>query len=201
MTVRVYLIPIVTVTDSRGHSLRVPKYFAAPGQTAIAGLEGLSFTGSDFGLEPVMMVVADVTPSQHTVLSTQSDVLALPADTTQLISAIALPTVTSSLEALKLPATWVTTANTYQQVLHVVLAIFQFAGRFQTLTGLSPFGGGFTLNSTISQLPAAARNGLTATAVDMGLSTAGVTGATTIRVMLLNVANQLPAYTIGGLTF
>lgn len=181
--------------------LRVSKYLAASGQAALAGLEGLDYSGSDFGLEPTMLVVANVSPAQHTILIAQLDVTALPVDTTQAIGAGALATVKANLEALKLPAAWVTTANTYQQVLHVVLAIFQFAGRFAALTGLDPFAGGFTLDSTVSQLPLAARNGLTATAVDMGLSTAGVTGATTLRAMLKSVADQLPAYQFGGLIF
>jgi hypothetical protein len=203
MTLRAYLIPINEVTNPRGQSLRVPKYFPIGGgaQSPIAGLEGLDIAGEDdFGLQPTMLVVADVTPAQHGVLAGQPDVVSVPADISQNISAAALPTVQNELEALNIPGNWVTTSNTYQQVLHFVMACFQFAGRFVALTGLDIYAGNVTLNTQFNQLPAAARNGLQATATDMGLSTAGITGTSTVRDILQSVANQLPPYSLGGLS-
>jgi hypothetical protein len=201
MTVRVYLLPAVTVTDARGHVLRVPKYFAEPGQLPLAGLEDVPATSNDFGLQPTMLVVADVTPAQHTLLSTQGDVTAIPADITQNVSTTALATVKANLEALSLPAGWVTTTNTYSQVLHAVMAIFQFAGRFQALTGLSPFNGGATLDTRFNQLSQTVQDGIVNTAADMGLSTAGLTPTTTLRQILKSIADQFPPFTVGPLTF
>lgn len=202
MTVRAYLLPIVNVTDARGHVLRVPKYFQEPGQAPLAGLEGLDVIGSnDFGLQPTMLVVADVTPAQHTVLSTQGDVTSIPADITQTISTTALATVKSNLEALNLPAQWVTTSNTYAQVLHAVMGIFQFAGRFVALTGIDPFSGGVTLDTRFNQLSQAVQNGITNTAADQGLSTAGLTPTSTLRQILKSIADQYPPFVVGGLTF
>lgn len=194
---RLYVVPLVTAT-SRGLIIRNPKYFAAPGQTAAPGLEGVNFVGSPYGREDVMVVAVNVTPAQHTVLADETDVLALPPDVTQNISALALTTVQNALENLKLPAQWVTTANTYQEVLHAVLAIFQFAQKFNEFTGLSPFAGNVTLDTTYGQLGQTAKQGLQDTAAWFHLDTSGITGSTKIRTILKSIADQMPPISIGG---
>jgi len=186
MANRLYVVPVVGAgTDA---DRRRPKYF----RDVIAGAYG----AMDYGVEPWMVVGADLSASDHALLASQVDVQALPLDLTATLTGGQVTATKAFLEAANLPAGWVTTALTWAAVVRTVLGVFSFVQRFGAIyaaaTGSPPpslFSGGVTLDSTFGSLPLAVRTALADTADDQGISTAGITGGTTVRVLLKTMAD------------
>lgn len=156
----------------------------------------------DYGLEQVFMLALDATGAEHTALTAQADVLAVPSPIAANVSALALNTVQTKLEAGNIPADWVTTGFTYQQVLSRVLRIVSFMQRFRGIFG-QLFAGGATLDTRINQLPLNARQALNTAAQSLGADTSSIQGTTLIRAALVIVADQLfpEGIAFGGTTF
>jgi len=185
MAIRFYLVPIETVDGNK----RGPKYLLWRFTESIAPLD-VRWSGMDYGLEPVILVWADVDAVQHTTLSTNVDVISIPANIDATITAGVLPAVKSALEALNVPAGWVTTGHTYRQVLRIVAGLFQFAQRHHGVHLERLFSGGFDLNTQFNTLPLAVRQRLVATANSLNYDTLDLSGSSTIRQILKNLADQ-----------
>lgn len=185
MPFRLYLVPVIG-TGATKDDARRPKYF-----------ETLTdWSAMDYGFEPVMVVGASLTVSDDASIIAQPDVTALPFDLAPTLTGGQVTAVRNALEALHIPALWVTTADTWIGVVRSVLGVFSFFQRFggiyATQTGQVPpslFGGGVTLNTTFGSLPLAVRTALLETATSFSLSTAGFTGGTTLRVLLKALAD------------
>jgi hypothetical protein len=182
MTIRYYLVPIETVGEARG-----PKYLRWRFTENPTPL-GVTWSGMDFGLEPAMLVRADVTGGQHTTLSANADVVSIPTNIDANITADALPTVKAALETLNIPADWVTTAFTYRQVLRMVAGLFQFAQRHHGIHFERLFS--FNMDTQFSSLPLPVRQRLIATANSLNYDISGLSGSNTIRQILKDVADQ-----------
>lgn len=165
-----------------------PKY-TDPGSLG-AGWNVGPWSAMDYGLENVELVALNLDASQHSTLAAQTDVLSVPSPITNTVSALALNTVQTKLEAGNIPADWVTTAFTYRQVLSRVMRIVQFMQRFHGMFGRL-FAGGATLDTRINQLPVNARTALATAAQSLGADTSSITGTTLIRQALVIVADQL----------
>jgi hypothetical protein len=167
-----------------------------------AGWTLAPYMALDYGLEPVFLVATDLSTSDQALLAAQPDVTIVPANLDATVTAGALPVVQAALEALNLPAQWVTTAHTYRQVLGVVVRISLLAQRFHGLGFGRIFTSGVTLNTTISALSAQARTRLATAAQGLGLDTSGVTNGVTLRQALKLLGDQLTStYTFGGEVF
>lgn len=191
MAYRLYFIPRIGDGASRATRLR-PNYLDAAGVTVRTCIY--------YGDEPVVFVCADVTAGQHTTLTANADVAALPVDIDQPIGA-ALPTVQSKLEALNIPAQWITEGMTYRAAVRILIAAFQFLGRHNGLHLERLLQGGVTLQTQFNELPLAARQRLIKTAESFGYDISGLTGTITIRQMLVLVGRawgEQPIY-IGGI--
>src|SRR5688500_9902726 len=111
--VRFYVVPSIG-SGASSHDARRPKYIADwsiehPGENIPAAM-------APYGLNDVFLVAADVTPVQHTALTANLDVIAIPQNLDAQISLTALSTVQQKLEGLQVPAAWVTTSHTYRDV-------------------------------------------------------------------------------------
>lgn len=179
---RFYLLPIETVSAARG-----PKYLKWR-----FGPDGLDVTwaGMDYGLMPVMLVAADVDEAQHAEISEHEDVIAVPANIDANITAQALPAVEAALEALHIPADWVTTAYTYRQILRGVAGLFQLAQRYHGRGLGRLIEQGVSLETRINQLPAGLVQNLNETAQSLGWSTDGIAGTWRLRRALMFLAQQ-----------
>lgn len=198
MAVRFFLVPKVgigTVPDPFR-----PKYVNPGDLGAGWNLQG-RWSAMDYGFEQAFLLKADLTATEATTLSAQTDVLAVPANLDAQVSGAALPTIQSKLEALNLPGNWITTALTYRQALKTVRRVISFMQRYQ---GLFPadrvFDAGITLDTRLNQLTQAQRQRLQDVATSLGLDTSGVTTTMTIRQALRQMADQLPDITVGGET-
>lgn len=173
MAFRLYLVPVVG-TGTRADPRR-PKYFA---DGTVTGGWG----GADYGFEPWMVVGADLSTADNATIAGQADTLVLPANLDGLLTAGNVTTVQTKLEAIFVPADWVTTAQTWRQVVRIVLGMFGLLQRFHGIHGnVRLFGSGITLETTFSQLSQTVRDELQLTASSLGVSTAGIVGATSIR--------------------
>lgn len=184
MATRLYLVPVIGTGTAK--DARRPKYVADGTVTAIGDVNCL-----DYGFEPWMVVSADLSPSDHTLLVGQVDAFGLPADLSALLTAANVTAVQTRLEAMNIPAGWVTTSLTWQQVVRLVLWMMAFWQRFTAIHGGPVFLGGVNLDTTIGQLSVTVRNELTDAATSLGLSTTGIVLATTLRAALKILGDQL----------
>jgi len=167
-----------------------------------AGWTLAPYVALDYGLEPVFLVATDLGVSDQALLAAQPDVTVVPANLDATVSAGALAATQAALEALNLPAQWVTTATTYRQVVGVVIRVALLAQRFHGLGFGRIFDTGITLNTTIGALSATVRTRLSTAAQGLGLDTSGVTAGLTLRQALKLLGDQLVGtYTFGGEVF
>jgi hypothetical protein len=182
MTLNLYVMPL-TGAGVIGDARR-PKY-------ADSVFSAFNWSMFDYGGEPWCLVgILDIDDPTSTTLSGEPDAIALPVNLDQAIGSGPLATVRSDLESVNIPGTWVLASNSWRDVVQFVGAVCQFAQRFQGQTGGLWFTGGITLASTFSQLPSVARTGLTSAASSFGFNTSGITGASTIRAILLSAGQQ-----------
>jgi hypothetical protein len=206
MASRLYIVPVVG--SGNGSDSRRPKYFNSDANgTGTVGIVSGPWSAMEYGFEPWMCVGANLSAADHSTIAAKTDVSALPVTLTATLTAPQVTATQTFLENCNIPAGWVSTTLTWVQVLRVVLGIFSFFQRlgavYLSQMGTVPgsiFNGGVTLNTTFSALPLAVRNALTATAADQGISTAGITATTTVRVMLktLGDAYSQRSLTLGG---
>jgi len=191
---RLYLAPVETRTNPQGDTVRVVKYegdFCA-----------VSCGTMDFGFEPVMLVGATVDGATDATLTANADVVALPVNLDVNLTAAEVTAVQAKLEAVNIPAGWVTTSLTWRQLVRTIVAMFQFAQRYNGVAGnVRLFPTGVTLSTRWNQLSPTVQTNLTTTATSLGYSTTGLSGTTTLRTVLKNMADQWgsrPIF-IGGL--
>lgn len=188
MPVRVYLVPKIGDGLSPTSAFR-PKYSDRDSLGAGWNISG-RWQGYDYGSESSFLLIANTTAEEHTTLNAQTDVLTVP-DLDSQISAIAVNVVQSKLEAVNIPAGWVSTALTYRRAWKIVRKIITYMQKYNELYNESAFTGGLNLNTRVNQIPAARRQRLATAAQALGLSTAAITGTTTIRQALKIFADQM----------
>lgn len=199
MALRFYLVPKTIVTRPPGST--APKYVGDQAFWIGLGLPLITnWAAMDYGLENTMLVGAQVSAAQQTTVAGQSDVTVIPANLDSAIGG-ALSAVQAALEALHIPAGWVTSGHTYRQVIGKVGRLFQILQRFTGRERRTFFESGVTLDTAISALTTAQRTALLATAQSLALDTSAITGATLMRQALKLVLDQLPAFTLMGETF
>lgn len=180
-----------------------PKATNAKGEIRPKYIQAMSLIGDwmDYGVEDAYLIAVEVDDDQHATLTLNSDVISIPADIDSAIGLTALTTVQNKMEGLHIPAGWVTTNNTYRDIIRVTGRLFQFMGRFQAVNLATLFESGITLDTRINQLTQTQRNRLTNIADQFGLDRSSITGTTTIRQALKIVADQMQPFTLGGQTF
>jgi hypothetical protein len=181
--IRFYIIPI----DVVGGNKRGPKYFKWQ-----FGPDGIDCQRSmkDYGLIDAGLVAADVTQAQHEQLAAEMDVAAAPVDIDQYVSGIALPTVVNVLEALWIPAGWVTTGHTYRELLRMVGGLFMFAQRHHGMHGEQLITSQADLDLRWNQITLARRERIVATADDLGYDYSEVQNSWEVRRILKYLGDQ-----------
>lgn len=187
MTVHLYVLPIVHLIDPL---YDVPKYLPHRFNSPLVGLENLFWALVPYQLEDVALLIADVTDAQHTLLSAQTDVIAVPPLDNTIQNATVRNRVRTVLEAANVPAGWVNVGMTYRSVVRTVISLFAYHRPVVRRLGRRLFDGTVNLDLTVSQLPSNARDFLQASADELGLDYTGVTGATTLRDLLKLMADQ-----------
>ena len=179
MTIRVYLMPIV-LAERGGFTRRIAKYLDLGGRS----------TTIPYGQENVAIFICDVTDPQHTAIIANTDVRAMPADLDTAVTNAARTQIVNALELLNVPAQWIANGQTFRIVLR------RLAGIFQLLQNVHGRGLRFlqaSLDAQISALPQNVRDAMQDAAAVLQLNTAGITGATTVRVALATIGAQFDA--------
>lgn len=183
MAIRFYITPKVTVTNGGVSNSR-------PAHMSELGIK--PWSGIDYGKEPLYLIQADVTPAQHTSLTGFSDVFAFPASLTATVGNTAtVNAAKTKLEALKLPADWLTTSTTVGEALKTLARFMLLNQRVEGRTGKSLFDVSFTPDTTVASLTTNQRNALSGVLTSFGLDTAQVTGTTTLRQILKSAAGSM----------
>lgn len=190
MATNVYVVPTETVTSPHGQQVQQGKYFAVL-QSGVSG----QLTQFLYGPELTAMFIArDVDPAAHALMAAFPDCITVP-DLAQNVGA-QRQAVENALEALNLPAGWVTTGMSYGSIVRFVAIFFLFMQAFRGRGGSRLFTGGVTLQTQWGDLPAGVRTTLAETAQQLGLNTSGVTANTRIRAILKGLADQWPLVSI-----
>lgn len=184
---RFYLVPKIG-TGVKGDSYRA-KYF-----------DGFEKTAMDYGREGTMLVAANLTPAQHTTIAANGDVQAIPEALDAQIGA-ALATAQAAMEALNIPANWLTSAHTWRDALRIVGKAFKLLQRLDGRVQRTLFESGITLNTLVSAVPVQLRTQLEEAATSMGIDLTGITGSDTVRQAIRVWVAQLPPFTFGGERF
>lgn len=163
-------------------------------------LTGLYWGAYRFGNEPTLLIcVRNIPEAVDAQMVAQSDVTALPLDLDTQVAA-GLTTVRDTLEALNIPATWITASSTFREVVRSVSGLFQFLQRLGFYTQERLFSSGITLNTRWTQLSPVMQAALTSAAQSFGYSTASMTGNTTLRALLKELSDawgSAPFYIAG----
>jgi hypothetical protein len=182
MAFRYYLLPKVTAPSPSGPwNATWPAYLQDANVTV--------WSAMDYGLEPVMLVRADVTNAQHNAITANADADAFPTNLENTLGAN-VGTVETQLEAKGIPGDWVTAGMTFRAVLRWVARLFCIAQRLNGRAGLRLLSDQ-TLSSTVGDLPIAKRQALNEAAQSLGLDTSSITLAMTIRQALKILGNQI----------
>ena len=146
-----------------------------------------------WGPQPVGLVSADVTNPQDVQLSGRIDVIKIPDNLDSQLGANAL-TVQTALENRHIPAGWVVGTLTYRQTLRTIINMFLFFQRWRGITKITTAQigqSGVTLDTQFQDLGPVVRRGLLDTGASFSLDTSGLSGASTLRAIFKNVADQM----------
>lgn len=180
-TCHVYLVP--SIPSPIDATSRRPKY---------VGILKVPWHAIDYGSQDLFLVATDVDDATDAAAVKNSDVIRIPDALDNQIGG-SLSTVQTKMESVHLPFGWVTSGMTYREVVRKTTRIMQFFQKFRGVTGVTgPLFNGttITLDTTFSSLSALNRQRLLDTAAAINLSTAGFTGASTLRQILKGVADQ-----------
>lgn len=185
MTIRYYVLPIEqTVANQRG-----PKYFHWKFDPDPPGIE-CSWSMKDYGSINQAVLCADISSTDHTSLSSHSDVLVVPINIDSALTVSARNIARNFLENYNIPAGWVNTGMTYRTVLRTITNFFMF---FQRLNGILerdldlPAG---WLELEVQQIPAGIRQAMMQYADENGIDYSVVTPTTTMRNIMKYMADS-----------
>lgn len=181
MAVRVYILPIERVGIYRG-----PKYFAW--RFSVGGIV-CPWQQVDYGLVDFAVLAADVTDPQHTSVSGNADVLALPLNLDSTLTGGSVTSTRDFLEAFNIPANWITGGQTWRSLLRTVTGMFLYVQRVTAIVGETLDFQAVPLNAQINDFPQVWQTALAQAAADMGFDYTGITGATTVRILLKTMAD------------
>lgn len=166
MTTRFMILPIETINGKRG-----PKYLRW--RENPAGVD-VNWNMKDYGVVNWAVVAADLTTTQANQAGGQSDVFMLPANLDNTLSATAVNTAQTFLEAQNIPADWIDTGDTYRHVIKIITGMFLFLQALTQGQGMpNPFENGANLGITFGALSVQWQNAIVTAAIDSGIAQPG----------------------------
>jgi hypothetical protein len=130
MTIRFYILPI----EVNPFGKRRPKYIHYMGDTDPT-LISCPFGMRDYGSINQCVMCADISATDHTSLSSHSDVLSVPVNIDGTLNVSARNSTRTFLETYNIPGSWVTTGMTYRSVLRTITGFFIYFILVNTILG------------------------------------------------------------------
>jgi len=181
--IRFYIMPIQVANET----YRGPKYLKW--RWYPDGID-CRWSMKDYGLIDAALVACDLTQEQHEQLVAEPDVAAAPEDIDQNISEIAIPKVVNVMEALRIPADWVTSAYAYRQILRMIGGLFLFAQRYHGMHNEQLIGSTAQLDLRWNQIPKDRQDRIKATADNLGYDYSAVQNTWLVRRILKHLGDQ-----------
>jgi hypothetical protein len=179
---RLYLVPVEGSGASRVDARRM-KYRA--------DFCAVSCAMMPFGAEPFALVVAKMDTLRDAAVQLNADVLALPLNLDQNLTTLQVTATQTRLEAVNIPAGWLSTTFTWRAALRIIAGLFQFAQRLRGIRpGVRIFGATVTLDTRWNRLPLGVQTDITDAALSLGFSTTTLTGNLTVRQLLREMATK-----------
>jgi len=143
---RLYFVDIIRTVSNR-----YPAHFGDPrhGFPADVELVGVRWSMLDYGEIDQGLVAADLSASQITYMASLPDVLAIPANIDNLVTAGNVATIQNALEARGIPGTWVNVGDSYRVVLREIAGYFDVVQKLSVLLQIDPTAQGYSLSATI----------------------------------------------------
>lgn len=151
---------------------------------------GVKIGAIPYGAEGYYLVGADLTPAQDAAAQALPDVIRLPDNLDSTLGG-ALGTVQTKLEAVNIPAGWLTGATTYRTGLRVIIRMMFFLQRYSGLYKTGALFSGINLNATFNSLNETTRTRLIGAAKTYGIDISGLSGNSTLRQILKTIADQI----------
>lgn len=185
MTVRWYLWPVEETLVPPGRGPKYLKWRYSPDG------EDVPWGWQRYGLMPTCLLWADVTLAQHTLFDSFVDTTSIPENIDQQIGTQnALDQVVAAMEALHIPAGWITVNHTYHEIMRKMCGLFQLAQRYQGKYVAKLIDTGYDLDTLIQDLPVTVRLHLSVAAEELGWDTSSILGTWTVRQALGYLADQ-----------
>jgi len=177
--IRIYIMPLIG--DGSRENPRRPKY-----RDLADG-----FGSIRYGEEGIVLCAFRLTQESHDIIKVDPDVMALPEDIDTTMSQNAVDIAQAFLEDNYIPGNWISTNNTFRQVLRVTAGCFLYTQRYVRLAGVEKiFLTGIDLSTIISSIAADKRNIMMQAADSLNINYSTVTGTWTLRQMLKHFADQ-----------
>jgi len=188
MAVSFYVMPGVIDTDPvKGYARHYGKYW----YTTLVSYAKQQFY---MGIQDTWIVgVESISGADDATLVTDATVTKIPPLANN-VGAGPLATVKAKLETYNLPADWVIAGTLYQSIMHYSCTFCLFMQKYNGVDIQGPllFDGTVTLDTAFNALSAQVQAALIAAATALGLSTAGLSGATKLRSILKSIGDQWP---------
>lgn len=193
MTIRLYFIDLLTWTGGR-----YPAHFGLPSRGIPADPPLATVTERsmmEYGLIDVALIAADVTTDQHDYLVSlgTSEVLPVAENLDSVIPDASIAPIRAALRGKNIPALFVSSGDTYRLALREIAGVLQYMQRLTAIRQVNPLTlglGGAMLDWRFNQLPAAWRTSMQQAALELELSTTGMSGASTLETILGSIATQ-----------
>jgi len=152
--------------------------------------EGLDVLWSckDYGSINIMVCAVDADQADLDTLAAQPDVYAWPTALDENLPQAERSAVTDYLEAVFVPANWISPSDTRRSALRTITGMFLYMQRLTALSGESPLDWGITLNTQYRNLTLEQQAWLEQAALDLGY-TWDVADNDTIRNVLKAMAD------------
>ncbi len=180
MAFRLYILPMITVDDpflkledGSPQQLNRPKYIVELGLPR--------YRLVDYGKEKIAIVlVADITQSQHTALVTNSDVLGFPRNLSSNLTPSQVTNVSNKYSNLGIPSGWISTNRTVADVAKITIGLFLFNQKWRNVSGQSIQEAGITLGQTFNSLSTANKAAFQQVFDQMKIDRSSLSGSNTL---------------------
>lgn len=192
MAYRIYILPMISVVDP-DLPYRAPKYIHNSNYV---------WGAIDYGSEDTCIVlINDITQTDHDSLIGLSDVMALPENLDQDMGNGAVNSAQTYLENLNIPANWINTNRTFRTVAKIIIGLFQFNQRWASLSNNnSPFKDGLNLETKYNEMTSGVQQRLRDCFDSLSIDRTMLTANSSIREALFEFGSQFSnrQITIGG---
>jgi hypothetical protein len=123
-----------------------------------------------------MVIAANTTAAQDSAIGANPDAILVPP----LDATVAVAATKNAIEALGVPAHWITSGMTYRFVLRFICGMGQLLHRVEVILGTDITLTG-NLDKTAAQLPVAVRNAILQACDELGIDRSSMDASTTLR--------------------